>query len=167
MNPFVLISEYFWVIAIIVTFINWAMFRKRAKKHIDENPELKEGYEALFWGYIVWMNIPWVVMGIGCTVGGVSSVWHYFRPRDGNPYVLAWFASVFLLWVSSTFWLLFRGGAEKLIRHPGAMEFRYGFKSKDITNPTLIKSLWLLALIGGVIAAVAMWSMDIPIPNFR
>jgi len=69
--------------------------------------------------------------------------------------------------VSSTFWLLFRGGAEKLVRHPGAMEFRYGFKSKDITNPTLIKSLWLLALIGGVIAAVAMWSMDIPIPNFR
>jgi len=167
MNPFVLISEYFWMIAIIVTFINWTMFRKRAKKHIDENPELKEGYEALFRGYIVWMNIPWVVMGIGCTVGGVSSVWHYFRPRDGNPYVLAWFASVFLLWVSSTFWLLFRGGAEKLVRHPGAMEFRYGFKSKDITNPTLIKSLWLLALIGGVIAAVAMWSMDIPIPNFR
>lgn len=167
MNLFVLISEYFWVFAIIVTFINWAMFRKRAQKHIDENPELKEGYEALFRGYIVWMNIPWVVMGIGCTVGGVSSVWHYFRPRDGNPYVLAWFASVLLLWVSGTFWLLFRGGAEKLVRHPGAMGFRYGFKSKDITNPTLIKSLWLLALIGGVIAAVAMWSMDIPIPDFR
>ena len=161
------VSKYFWLIAIIVTGINWLIFRKRAQKHMKENPQLAEGYAALFRGYIVWMNIPWVVMGIGCTVGGVPSVWHYFRPRDGNPYVLAWFGSVFFLWVLGTFWLFFRDGAETLVRHPGAMEFRYGLKSKDITNPILIKALWLLALAGGIVGVVVMWVMDIPMPNFR
>ena len=167
MNPLILISEYFWLIAIIVTGINWVMFRKRAQKHIDENPELKRGYEALFRGYLLWMNIPWVIMGIGCTVGGVPSVWHYFRPRDGNPYVLAWFASVFLLWVFGTFWLLFREGAETLARHPGAMGFRYELKSKDITNPLQIRAFWLLALAGGIVGVVLMWYLDIPTPKFR
>jgi hypothetical protein len=167
MELFGLISKYFWVIAIIVTGINWVMFRKRARKRIHENPSLKEGYEALFRGYLIWLNLPWVVMGIGCTVGGVPSVLHYFRPRDGDPYVLAWFASVLFLWVFGTFWLLFRGGAESLARHPGAVEFRYGLKSKDITSPAWIKAFWLLALTGGVVGFVVMWSMDIPIPNFR
>jgi hypothetical protein len=167
MEPFGLISKYFWLIGIIVTGINWVIFRKRAQRYIEEKPELKDGYEALFRGYLLWMNIPWVVMGIGCTVGGVPSVWQYLRPRDANPYVLAWFASVFLLWVIGTFWLFFRGGAETLSRHPGAVEFRYGFKRKDIARPIVIKFFWLLALTGGIIGVVLMWYMDIPTPIFR
>jgi hypothetical protein len=114
MEPFALVSRYFWLIAIMVTGINGLIFRKKARKYVEEDPQLEEGYAALLRGYMVWMNIPWVVMGIGCTGGGVPSLWHYFRPRDANPYVLAWFGSVFLLWVLGTFWLFFRNGAEKL-----------------------------------------------------
>lgn len=167
MEPFNLISKYFWLVAMVVTVINWFLFRKRAQKHIEENPKLAEGYAALFRGYLFWMNIPWVVMGLGCTVGGIPTVWHYFRPRDGNPYVLAWFGSVFFLWVFGTFWLFFKDGAETLARHPGAMEFRMGFKSKDITSPIFIKAFWLLALASGIVGVVVMWSVDIPIPNVR
>ena len=54
-----------------------------------------------------------------------------------------------------------------MARHPGAIEFRYGLKSKDMTNPALIKAFWLLALTGGVIGVVLMWTMDIPTPKFR
>ncbi|MGD9366823.1 MAG: hypothetical protein PVH87_14070 [Desulfobacteraceae bacterium] len=82
-----------------------------------------------------WMNIPWIVMGFGCTVGGVPSVWHYFRPSDGNPFVLAWFGSVFFLWIAGTIWLFFQNGAETLAKHPGAIEFRIGFKRKEVSNP--------------------------------
>ena len=167
MELFDFVSHYFWLIAIITTGINWLIFRKRAQKYIKENPQLEEGYAALFRGYIVWMNIPWVVMGLGCTVGGVPTVWHYFRPRDGNPLVLAWFGSVFFLWVLGTFWLFFRDGAEKLAQHPGALVFRFGLKSKDITNPVMIKSFWLLTLAGGIVGVVVMWIVDIPIQIFR
>ena len=151
----------------MVTGINWLVFRKRAQEHIEENPQLEEGYKALFRGYLLWLNIPWMVMGIGCTVGGIPSVWHYFRPRDGNPYVLAWFGSVFFLWVFGTFWLFFRDGAETLARHPGVMKFGYGLKSKGITSPALIKAIWLLVLAGGIVGAVVIWSTEIPIPTFR
>jgi hypothetical protein len=167
MEPFRIVSRYFWFIAIVVTGINVLVFMLRAKRYIKENPQLKEGYVALFRGYLLWLNIPWVVMGIGCTIGGVPSVWHYFRPRDGNPYVLAWFGSVFLLWVLGTFWLFDRGGAETLASHPGAIELKTGFRHTDIANPTTIKIVWLLALAGGVAGVAFMWIMDVPIPNFK
>jgi hypothetical protein len=167
MEPFALISKYFWAVAIIVTMINVLIFRKRAQKHIQDNPDLEKGYTSLFRGSLLCMNIPWVIMGIGCTSGEVPTVWHYFRPRDGNPYVLAWFGSVFFLWVLGTFWLFLREGAEKLVRYPGALQFRYGLKNKDLTNPVLIKALWLLGLAGGVVGVVLMWYLQLPIPVFR
>jgi uncharacterized BrkB/YihY/UPF0761 family membrane protein len=71
MKPSDLISKHFWVVAIIVTIINWLIFRKRAQKHIQNNPQLEEGYASLFRNYLFWMNISWVIMGIGCTFGGV------------------------------------------------------------------------------------------------
>lgn len=167
MEPFELFSKHVWFIAIIGTFINWLMFWNRAQKHIKEKPQLAKGYATLLRGYLFWMNIPWVVMGVGCTVGGIPSVWHYFRPQDGNPYVLAWFASLFFIWILGTFWLFFQGGAEKLVLHPGVVELRYGFKRKDITNPTLIKIFWIFGSAGGVIAVLIMWTSDVSIPNFR
>ena len=106
-------TRYFWVVAIIVTGINVAILKARSIRHIKANPELSDGYATILRGYLIWMNIPWIVMGIGCTVGGVPTGLHYFRPQDGNPYVLAWFASVFMLWIAGTYWLLFRGGAEQ------------------------------------------------------
>lgn len=166
MKFFSLMAKYFWLIAIAVTCINWFSFKKRVQKHIAENQQLAEGYEALLKGYLVWMNIPWIVMGFGCTIGGVPSVLHYFRPRDGNPFVLAWFGSVFFLWIAGTFWLFFKNGAETLAKHPGAIEFRTGFKGKHISNPTMIKALWLLCLVCGIIGFVILWTKNIPPPNF-
>ena len=163
MNLFDLITKYFWSLAILITCINFFMFRKRAQMHIKNNPGLQNGYRALLKSYLLWMNIPWIVMGLGCTVGGVPSVLHYLRPRDGNPYVLAWFITVIFLWAAGTYWLFFSNGAETLARHPGAVELRYGLKRKDITNPLMIKALWLLCLAGGITGMVAIWSLDIPL----
>ncbi len=149
-------SRYFWAICIVVTGINVIIFKVRSSRHIQDNPELAEGYATLFRGYLTWVNLPWVVMGIGCTVGGVPTVWHYFRPQDGNPYVLAWFASVFLLWITGTYWLFFRDGAEMLVKHPGAF-------NANISNPTMVKVFWFLGLAGGVFGVIMMWTMDIPL----
>ncbi len=98
MELFKFISKYFWLVAIVFTGVNCLIFKRRSEKHIKQNPELAEGYSVLFRGYLFWMNVPWIIMGIGCTIGRIPSVWYYFRPKDGNPYVLAWFGSVFALW---------------------------------------------------------------------
>jgi len=157
MNPFFVISKWFWAICITVTFANAAIFRARAKKHIQQNPEMEEGYQKIIKGFVTWGNIPWIVMGIGCVMGGVPSVFHFFRPRDGNPYVLAFFASVFLIWIMGTYWLLFQGGAKMLVKHPGLLNV-------DCKSPTMLKIFWFLCLAGGVFAVIMMFTQDIPVP---
>lgn len=167
MNIFDLMSKHFWLIALIATLVNWLSFRRDAQKQIEKQPRLRKGFESLILGYLSLMSLPWLVMGIGCTIGGVPTVWHYFRPRDGNPYVLTWFGCIFFLWVCGTFWLFFKNGAEKLAQIPGAVQFNSFGTIKDITDPKLIKLIWVLTLIGGSIAVAIMWNSNIRIPNIR
>ena len=158
MEAFSSLSKWFWFLCIIVTFLNGAIFRFRAKKRIKQNPDLEEGYKKIIRGFVTWGSLPWIVMGIGCTVGGVPSVWHYFNPKEGNPYVLAFFASVFLIWILGGYWILFRGGARELVNHPGILSY-------DIKSPAIIKLIWIVSVLGGIIAVVMMYTQNIPIPQ--
>jgi hypothetical protein len=106
-------------------------------------------------------------MGIGCTVGKVPSVWYYFRPRDGNPYVLAWFGSVVALWIMGTVWLFFRNGAETLAKYPGIFTVYYKGKRQAVQNPIIIKILWITILAAGMTALIMMWIITIPLPDIR
>lgn len=129
---------------------------------MEQDPSLKAGYDKLIRGYLFYNSLPWVVMGLGSVLGGVPSVWHYLKPREGNPFVLSWFVTVFCLVGFRTFWLFFWGGAEMLSRHPGFIMFG----GKEITSPTLIKTLWLLGLMGAILGVVLMWFVfaDFPMP---
>ena len=98
-----IIEKSFWLIAIVVTFLNAYLLRSRSQEAIARNPELKEGYEKIFRGYLIYPNIPWVVMGVGILFGGVSGVFDYFNPAAGNPFVLAFHISVVALWALSVY----------------------------------------------------------------
>jgi hypothetical protein len=163
---FKILSEHFWALAILVTCVNTGLLKYRAKKRIENEPELAEGYPKLILGYLIWLNIPWIVMGAGCIFGGDLAVWHYFRPRDGNPFVLTWWASVFALWILSFIWVFFRGGAEILSKYQ-MIPYQVLGKVGYVTNPTKVKLLYLLCLAGGVIAAAIMWTVDVPLPKFN
>ncbi|MBW8039616.1 MAG: hypothetical protein FVQ85_06410 [Planctomycetes bacterium] len=151
-------SKYFWVFAIFITLIPVATAKRASNHYIQKKPELAPGYSKLFCGYLIWMNIPWVVMGIGCTVGQVPSIWYFFNPRDSNPYVLAWFSSIFIMMIVITYWIFFKGGAEFLIKHHNVL-------SIDISNPKVIRFFWLLLLVAGVFIMLTMWVVDFPIPQ--
>jgi hypothetical protein len=153
MDLFTVVERWFWAFCIAVSFINAAIFRVRAQRRIRENPALAEGYARLLRGFLLWGNLPWIVMGIGCVVGRVPSIQSFFQPRSGNPFVLAFFGSVFLLWGLGTFWLLFRGGAEMLVKHPGMFNV-------DFKNPRTLKVWWFLCLAWGVFAVVMMFVVD-------
>jgi hypothetical protein len=157
MNPFLFLSKFFWAICIVVGFANAAIYRSRARRHIQAHPELEEGYRTIIKGFVFWTSIPWVVMGIGCVFGGVPSVFHYFRPRDRNPYVLAFYASIFLIDLAGTNWLLFRGGAETLVSHPGI--FNVTVKSKR-----WVIFWWFLSLAGSLVGFLILFLSDIPLP---
>jgi len=156
MSVFDLMTQHFWIPAFITVCINGFILKVRSRSYIKASPELAEGYSTLLRGLLFWGNIPWIVMGFGSTVGDVRSVWDYFRPQDGNPYVIAWFVSVILLWILGTYWLYEKGGAEMLVKHPGLLNGQF-------TSPSEVKTTWLLCLLGGAVAAVAMCLVYMPV----
>ena len=111
---------------------------------------------AIYPRYLFWGNLPWIVMGVGLELGGLPSIWSYFRPRDGNPFVLAFFFVVFALWILGFWWLFFARGAEFLAEHPGVLR---GFPH----SPAMIRIYYCLGLIGGIFGVCFMWFSDIPV----
>ncbi len=104
---------------VAVTCINVLYLKVHSRQHIRQRPELAAGYRRLIRGYLFWGNLPWIVMGVGLELGGLSSIFSFFRPRDGNPFVLAFFLVVIELWILGFWWLFFARGAEFLVEHPG------------------------------------------------
>lgn len=144
--------------AIAVTCVNAYLLRSRAAAEIARNPELKEGYDQLFKWYLIYLNLPWLVMGIGILIGGTHSVFDYFDPRAGNPYVIAFHITIIILWALIIFWIYFADGAEFLVRYTGVMNI-------DIKSTIVLKLLVALMFIGGILVEIAMWSRRLPVLN--
>ena len=154
-----LVFKHFWVAFILATVANGAIWWSRSKEFRERDPALTEGYRSLIRGLVTWGNLPWLIMGAGILFGGVPSIFHYFNPRSPNPFVVAWFGSIFVLWVAGTYWLFARGGAEQLVRHPGLIQ-------PQITSASAVKALWLLCLAGGIAAVAAMYFIEFKPPEF-
>jgi hypothetical protein len=149
--------QHAWVLFILVTCANGAIWWSRGKKEMAAHPELEEGYRSLVRGWLLYGNLPWIVMGAGIVFGGVPSVFHYFDPRNG-PYVIAWYVTVVALWILTAFWVFVRGGAEALIRHPGLLNL-------PSQEPWAVKALLILMLAGGVAGLTLMILGHAPTPR--
>ena len=147
--------RHVWLVFVVVTVANALILRLRSRPHIRECPELAPGYQRLFTGVLFWGSLPWLVMGIGIELGGVHSIFLYFRPRDGNPFVLAWFSVVVALWLTGFYWIFARRGAEFLIEHPGLL-------SGDPKSPARIRFFYCLMVAGGIVGLLFMLLSDIP-----
>ena len=143
------IDRWFWLLLIVVTLINALVLQYRAEKTIAKKPELRAGYQKLLKGYLIFLNLPWLVMGAGILLTGLN-LSDYSRPRAGNAFVLAFHAVVIGLLGLCAYWIYFRGGAEFLIRHPGA--FRYNFKDARV-----FKVIYALVLLVGIGVFVNLW----------
>jgi hypothetical protein len=121
--------------------------------------------------FLVVSELPWVVMGWAILIGGVPSIWHFFRPQDQNPYVLTWFATLFLISVAVVFWVFFRGEAEKVVRlQPFEIKWsRASFSgTKQGTVELTLSRVRCFAVIAPIWMAAGtllVWSMDAPVPK--
>jgi hypothetical protein len=104
------------------------------------------------------MTLPWVIMGVGITTGGVPGIFEYFRPAEGNPYVIAFYGALFLIWVLGTYWVFFRQGAELLVTHPGLF-------NRDFRSTARVKLLWATIVICGIAAVSLLLSGFLSIPS--
>jgi hypothetical protein len=146
-----LIFDNFWVFLILGTIFNAFLLKARSKRIIAKQPDLKEGYDKLFKGYLVYLNVPWMVMGIGMVFGGVPSFFSFSTPRDGNPFVLAFHATLISLWIIGAWWLFFKRGNEFLAKYPGVL-------GPAIQSPALIKIFTGFILLGGALIMISIWN---------
>ena len=160
MEVIAIFGKWFWLIGIVVTFINAAWAWNRVRTDIQEHPELRKGYLALIWWQLILGIISCVILGIGTLIGSVHTIFEVFRPRDGNPFVLAFLGSAVLMWLLGTYWIFLRGGAEMLIKHPGVIITT----KSSVKRPWMVKLLFLLCVAGGVVALILMWTIDFPLP---
>jgi hypothetical protein len=75
-----LVFHHIWLMFVAVTVANALVFKFRSRDYIRQSQGLAGGYQQLFWGVLFWGNLPWLVMGIGMELGGVPSMFSYFRP---------------------------------------------------------------------------------------
>lgn len=150
-SSFERIFDYFWLLIILVNGINALTVWAKTRRYVRQQPELADGYITLIRGFFFWANLPWVIMGAGLLGGNVSSIDAFFAPQLSNLFVVAWWGAIALLYALGTYWILWNGGAEMLVKHPGILR-------GNPSNPKVIKLFWLLALAGGVTASVLILS---------
>ena len=117
-----IIFKHFWATFIVLMIVNAAILKYRTRTYVAEKPELKKGYDQFIKGMLFYGNIPWVIMGIGALTGMTNNGFEYATPRQMNPIVLIFHASLVILWILSVWWIYFRGGAEFIEKHPGLVQ---------------------------------------------
>jgi len=158
MFPFDFLGRWFWALMILVSLINLVAMRSRTDKLAQGDPQKKKMYTKILNVSYGSSIITFLVMGIGILIGGVPTMFHFFRPQDGNPFVLALLALIVVFWSLNFYWVFFRGGAQILAEHPGAVT--------KWENPLLIKLSALLMLVGGIVGIFMMFRIDFPADEF-
>ena len=144
--------NYFWILAILTNLLNVVIVWKRVQTFIRQNSRLRPGYIKLLRGYFMGMSIPWLIMGLGLQSGRVSRLVDYFSLSDGKPAVWAWWLSIWSLMVFYSYWLFARNGAELLTQYPGLLR-------GQSRNPTMIKVMWSVSVVAGVIGQLILFFM--------
>ncbi len=155
-----IIFNHFWIMFIAVTIVNGLIWKNRSKQYIAEKPERKEGYNSLIRGFLIYGNIPWVIMGIGMLTGMTHSIFEFFNPSQMKPIVTLFFLSIIFLWIRGAYWIYFKGGAEYLVDHPGLIT--HAEKGNEQFEIMKVKLIWGIGILCGIIGMYMMYTQDFP-----
>jgi hypothetical protein len=153
--------QHGWILFIIVNIINHFAAKNRVEKYIVQNPELQSGYDQLFKGILILGNIPWLIMGMADLTGYTQTIFDFFRPKEMNPFVLAFHIYMLTILLLFARWIYFKKGAEFLMQHPGIITLK---GMSETSNPTAaeIKRFLAFSLLGGFAALIVMWVANFP-----
>jgi hypothetical protein len=160
-----LLLKYVWFLPIVFNLANVFLLKQRSKKYILENPELEKDYDYYIKKFLIFGNIPWIIIGIGILTGMVDNISEYFRPREMNPIVLVFYASFIVIYIVLIRWIYFKNGAEFIEKNPDfARKTNFGGKKKVTAKQ--VKMFFPLILLAGIIFMITMWIIDFPIADF-
>jgi hypothetical protein len=166
-----IVGRYFWLLCLGISAYQYVVGIRALRSRDPDDPRASAEAIVLRRWFIILSDLPWVVMGWGVLVGRVPNIWYFFRPQDRNPYVVGWFATLFILAFGFAFWVFFLEGAEKVVvLQPVDFKwYRTGLRGTTRGTVELtVGRVKLFAAIGPVwIAAwtLLVWSMDAPVPK--
>ncbi|OQA15814.1 MAG: hypothetical protein BWY64_02754 [bacterium ADurb.Bin363] len=158
-----IIFKYFWIFIIIVNIINANSLKNKSRSYITLNPELEDGYNKIIKGFLIYANIPWIIMGTGILSGFTYTIFDYLTPDELNPFVFLFYTSIIIIWLYGFYWIYVRGGAEYLAKHPGLIRKR----KKVITSPALIKFYTAITVLGGITIIIILFTGGINLKFLR
>ncbi|MGC4041583.1 MAG: hypothetical protein QM710_12575 [Flavobacterium sp.] len=156
--------KYAWILLIAVTAFNVFQLKRRFKKHIEKAPEKEAGYNLIIRNYLIYGTIPWVIVAIGCLSGQTKTIFDYFEPAKLNPFVLLFHFSIVVIWILIIRFIYFKDGAGFLENYPGLIKINAPGHYDEKLSKNNIKIFTALALTGGIIAMILMWTNTIPHP---
>lgn len=142
----------FFIVLMIINGINW---KSKSQKHINENPELKKGRDKLFKGWLLYSNIPWVLMGFGMLTGITKDLKDYVITEELNLFVIFYFAVLFIIDILGTRWMFFKGGAESLVQHGFIASAEKGKEKSEVLK---MKGMWVLVVLSGLGGLYSMFN---------
>jgi hypothetical protein len=162
LDPFHVLSAYFWVVALALSAFNcWKAGQSSAMSTLA--PDKVFAARAYLRKFAIASAIPWVIMGVGQLTGLTPTVWHYFRPQDGNVFVLAWLAAIFTLSGVFAWWVWLADGAKKVVE----LNLLAALGQRGAKPPSE-RVAKLFAALGVVIVPIWVYgaiSMNAPIPR--
>jgi hypothetical protein len=171
MNLFSILGHYFWLLCLGISAYQYFVGMRSWASRGPSDPRASPAAISLRRWFAVAGALPWVVMGWAIVVGGVPNIWYFFRPQDRNPYVLAWFATLFILALGFAFWVFFLEGAEKMVvLQPVEFKwYRSGFRGTTSGTVELtVGRVRLFAAIGPIWIAFCTYIFSVtnaPLPK--
>jgi len=109
-------NRFFWVLPVLV-FLLQLRTPLELRERVRTDPGFARHDARVRAAWVAFTLIPWAVMALGSTVGGVSSARDYFDLMAGDPWVLAFWGSGALLWAVCAYWIFRRRGARVVVEH--------------------------------------------------
>ncbi|SEP57023.1 hypothetical protein [Flavobacterium urocaniciphilum] len=162
-----IVFKNFWILFILFTIINVFIIKKKVEKYIVDNPEKENGYKLIIKNFLIFSIIPWVIIGIGNSLGLTNSVFEYLQPAKMNPIVLIFHFSIIMIWIMLFRFIFFKNGAKFLENHPGVITIKSIGNVNENPSEKTIKFFIAITLIGGIVGMTLMWFIEIPFPNFK
>lgn len=114
--------DYGWLILPLIMPLLAVFYLMVGQKYIRQNPDLKAGYNRIFFWYGGVASIPFIFMAYEIMVSNLGMIYNLLEPDFINPSVMGTWISSIILDVLFFYWIFFKNGAKMLYSHPGILK---------------------------------------------
>ena len=136
-----ILFQYFWIFIVFVIAANGVVWRIAARDRINADPLLRKPLNRLYGGFVFWLSLPFLMMGLSIISGGVDNVLDYLTADIGNPHILGLYALIFAEDALFIYWVFFRRGDHFLALHTelplARPKFRFAARMLAVALPLM------------------------------